>query len=140
VKPPGDPIEFDLARNRIFLLRALRLRCPQCGTGRMFRRWLYQLPRCSACGLDFDRGESDYFIGAYIVNLIVAELLVVVGMLVGMWLTWPDVPWNQLKWVLLPFVIVAPIVSFPFSKSFWLAIDLIHRPPTPDDYEIRKPL
>ncbi len=102
----------------------------------MFRRWLEQLPRCSACGIAFDRGESDYFIGAYIVNLIVAELFVVGGMLVGMYATWPAVPWNRMKWVLLPLVILAPLITYPFSKSIWLAIDLIYRPATPDDFVI----
>ena len=100
----------------------------------MFRNWFRQQPRCTACGLAFDRHEPDYFIGAYIVNLIVAELIVVGGMLVGMYATWPDVPWNTMKWVLLPIALVAPLATYPFSKSIWLAIDLIYRPATPTDF------
>lgn len=100
----------------------------------MFRRWLKQEPRCSHCGLIFDRGEHDYFIGAYLVNLIVAELAVVAGMLLGLYLTWPDVPWRTLKWVLLPFVVITPLITYPFSKSLWLAIDLIYRPAEPGDF------
>jgi uncharacterized protein (DUF983 family) len=100
----------------------------------MFRNWFRQHPRCMACDLSFDRHEPDYFIGAYIVNLIVAELIVVGGMLVGMYVTWPDVPWNTMKWVLLPIAVVAPLITYPFSKSIWLAIDLIYRPATPTDF------
>jgi uncharacterized protein (DUF983 family) len=103
----------------------------------MFRRWLRQEPGCSSCGLRFERGEHDYFIGAYLVNLIVAELAVVAGMLLGMYLTWPDVPWRTLKWVLLPFVVIAPLATYPFSKSLWLAIDLIYRPAEPQDFAER---
>ena len=67
-------------------------------------------------------------------NLIVAELAVVAGILLGMYLTWPDVPWDTLKWILLPFVAIAPLITYPFSKSLWLAIDLIYRPAEPGDF------
>lgn len=100
----------------------------------MFRRWLRQEPRCPSCRLRFERGEHDYFIGAYLVNLIVAELAVVAGLLLGISLTWPDVPWDTLKWLLLPFVVIAPLITYPFSKSLWLAIDLIYRPAEPADF------
>ena len=43
------------------LSRGLRLRCPRCGTGRIFRRaWTYsEYPECPACGLRFDpKGET----------------------------------------------------------------------------------
>jgi uncharacterized protein (DUF983 family) len=131
----SSPVELDLRRTGRFLLRALRLRCPQCGRGRMFEKWLKQLPRCSVCHLKFDRGEHDYFIGAYTINLIVAELAVVAGMLLGMYLTWPDVPWNTIKWMLLPLAIGLPLLTYPFSKSIWLAIDLIYQPARPEDFE-----
>jgi uncharacterized protein (DUF983 family) len=100
----------------------------------MFQRGFRPLPRCAACGLAFDRNESDYFIGAFIMNLIVAELIVVGGMLIGMYATWPDVPWNTMKWTLLPLAVLGPLITFPFSKSVWLAIDLIYRPATAEDF------
>jgi uncharacterized protein (DUF983 family) len=128
------PKELDLHRTTTYLARGFRLRCPHCGRGKMFRQWLRQLPHCSVCGLRFERGEHDYFIGAYLVNLIVAELAVVGGILVGMWLTWPDVPWRALKWTLLPVAVLAPLVTYPLSKSLWLAIDLIYRPAEPGDF------
>jgi uncharacterized protein (DUF983 family) len=133
----GTPPELDLGRTFTYIKRALRLRCPHCGLGRMYRRWLRQENRCSSCRLRFERGEHDYFIGAYLVNLIVAELAVVAGLLLGMFLTWPDVPWRTLKWVLLPFVVITPLITHPFSKSLWLAIDLIYRPAEPADFAER---
>lgn len=100
----------------------------------MFQGWFRQLPRCAACRLGFDRNESDFFIGAYIVNLIVAELIVVGGLVIGMYTTWPDVPWNSMKWTLLPLAVLGPLITVPFSKSIWLAIDLIYRPATGEDF------
>jgi uncharacterized protein (DUF983 family) len=128
------PPELDLRRALRFYLRALRLRCPNCGHGKMFDRWVVQRPVCDHCRIKFERGELDYFIGAYTINLIMSELVVVAGMLFGMWLTWPDVPWNPIKWILLPLVILFPLFTYPFSKSLWLGTDLIYRPPRPEDF------
>lgn len=100
----------------------------------MFDQWIKQRPRCTACGIRFDRGEGDYFIGAYTVNLIIAELAVVGGMVIGVLLTWPDVPWKLLPWVLLPLAIGFPLLTYPFSKALWLAIDLIYQPARMGDF------
>jgi uncharacterized protein (DUF983 family) len=91
-------------------------------------------PACVCCGLTFDRGEHDYFIGAYTLNLIVAELIVVSGIVAGMVLTWPDVPWQALMWGLLPLAVLAPVVTLPFARSLWLALDLKFRPAEPSDF------
>jgi uncharacterized protein (DUF983 family) len=116
------------------LARALRLRCPNCGASGMNVHWLKVKPHCSKCGLRFDRGEHDYFIGAYTINLIVAELIVVFALVVGMLITWPDVPWNKLMWGLLPLAIAAPMITLPFARSIWLALDLVFRPGEPNDF------
>jgi hypothetical protein len=31
-------------------------------------------------------------------------------------------------------MVLMPIAFYPFSKALWLAIDLIVRPPQPDDF------
>ena len=119
--------------------RALRLRCPNCGKGKMFRRWVVVIAACSACGLRFNRGEDDYFIGAYTLNLIIAELIVV-GAFVGVaFVMWPDVPWGKLPWALLPVAVLAPLITYPLSKSLWLGIDLLFRPPEPNDFTSSAP-
>ncbi|HEX9107986.1 MAG TPA: DUF983 domain-containing protein, partial [Longimicrobiales bacterium] len=78
--------------------RALRLRCPVCGRGRLFDGWTHLRTRCVSCGLILERGEEDYFIGAYLLNLIVAELIVVALMLIVLFATWPSVPWQGMLW------------------------------------------
>src|SRR4051794_36123645 len=47
--------------------------CPRCRQTRIFSRLLQMNPRCSACGLVFDR-EPGYFLGAMIVSYIVSVL------------------------------------------------------------------
>lgn len=114
--------------------RALRLRCPRCGAGKVTRRWLILRPACLSCGLRLDRGESDYWLGAMLFNLIAAETLFAAGLVTVLVLTWPDPPWATLQWGSVVAMIVAPLILFPFSKLLWLAFDLVFRPPTPKDF------
>ena len=52
-------------------LRALRLRCPRCGSGGILRQWFKMRDQCPTCGLALERGESsDFWIGAYVFNLV----------------------------------------------------------------------
>jgi hypothetical protein len=90
-------------------------------------------PACPGCQLILDRGAHDYFLGGYTVNFIAAELLIVLAGAVYIVVTWPDVPWKLITWSLALLMIVAPVVFYPFSKTLWLAADLILRPLTLKD-------
>ncbi len=132
--PPSFPpssTRFSWARLRTLTARALRLRCPNCGGGPVRASWLKRLPGCPVCGLRLDRGENDYFIGAYLLNLIVAEVLLFVGLLGVVALTWPDPPWDAIQYGGIALMIVAPLVTYPFTELLWLAFDLAFRPLTP---------
>ena len=117
-----------------YLWRALRLRCPHCGSGGLFRKWVVMRDSCPRCGLLLDRGERDYFIGAYTLNFIGAEVAIVLLALAVVLSTWPDVPWDRVQWGLVAFIIPFPVLTYPFSKTLWLAIDLGFRPPTLGDF------
>ena len=114
--------------------RALRRRCPRCGAGKITVRWMGLRPACPNCDLRLDRGESDYWLGAMLFNLIAAETLFAAGLVTVLVLTWPDPPWDALQWGSIAAMIVAPIILLPFSKLLWLAFDLVFRPPTPKDF------
>jgi uncharacterized protein (DUF983 family) len=118
----------------ISVWRALRLRCPRCGAGKVTVRWLGLRPACPSCALRLDRGESDYWLGAMLFNLIAAETLFAAGLVTVLVLTWPDPPWDALQWGSIIAMIVAPLILFPFTKLLWLAFDLVFRPPTPKDF------
>ena len=108
--------------------RAIRRRCPRCGTTGVWSSFLRIRPECPHCGLRFDRGESDYFYGAYLLNFVAAELVPVVVFVVALIVTWPSPPWNLLTAVTVVLAIVAPILLYPTTKGLWLALDLIFRP------------
>src|SRR5262249_1070299 len=39
--------------------RGISRRCPHCGRGRLFAGWGHHLPRCSICGLVYERNAGD---------------------------------------------------------------------------------
>jgi uncharacterized protein (DUF983 family) len=117
------------------LTRALRLRCPRCGIGRVMRSWFSLGEACAECGLRFERDErEDYWLGAYLLNFIVTEVafaLMLAGALIA---TWPDPPWTTLIWIGVLQMCVTPVLFYPFAKALWLAIDLVFRPVKPEDF------
>lgn len=117
--------------------RAVRLRCPVCGGGSLFRRWIHMQPVCPRCGLRTDRGEADYFIGGYTVNFVTAEVAAALAMLAVLLTTWPAVPWRLLLWGGVALMILLPIGFFPFSRTLWLGIDVTFRPPQESDFTAR---
>jgi len=117
--------------------RALLLRCPNCGRGGLFYGFFRMSVRCPNCGILLERGEPDYFIGAYTLNLIAVETLLAFAFLVVVWATWPNPPWNGLQYGGVALSIAGAVVCYPFAKTTWLAIDLIFRPPTREDFITR---
>lgn len=124
---------LSIARAAKLFARALRLRCPNCGRGRIFESWFRLRPTCPVCGLRTERGEEGYQVGSYMFNIIAAELIfaaIFVGVLVA---TWPDPPWTLLEFGGIALMIVAPFAFFPFSKTLFLAFDLVFRPAAHDE-------
>jgi hypothetical protein len=57
----------------------------------------------------------------------------VVGFLVA---TWPDPPWQLVQATTLALMLVVPVAFFPYSKTLFLAFDLMVRPPTEEDFAV----
>ena len=117
--------------------RALLLRCPNCGGGHLFSGFFNMKERCPTCGILLERGESDYFIGAYTLNLIAVEILLAGAFLVVVLLTLPNPPWNALQYGGVILSILGAVFCYPFAKTTWLAVDLIFRPPHREDFITR---
>ena len=111
------------------VMRALRLRCPRCGGSGIWRSWFRMKHACPTCGQVFERGEShDFFIGAYLINLVVAESTAVVVAAV-MWIALGSrVSFNVLWGASMILAVVMPVTFYPFSRELWLAFDLYFRP------------
>jgi uncharacterized protein (DUF983 family) len=116
------------------MARGLGRRCPLCGARGLFRRWVEPHSACPRCQLKLDRGEADFFLGAYTLNFVTVQLVLVGFLLLAVRLTWPAVPWRLLFWGGALIVIATPIAFYPISRTLWLAIDLTMRPPTRQDF------
>jgi uncharacterized protein (DUF983 family) len=127
--------EMSVSRALKLLGRGIRLRCPNCGEGRILQSWFHLKPHCPVCGLRTDRGEEDFFLGGMMWNIVFSEgVLLVMGLIVGI-VTWPDVPWTLMQWVGIALMAITPFLLYPFSLGFWLANDIWIRPVTPEELE-----
>ena len=115
------------------LWRGARRKCPRCGAGHVFRNWFNMVDRCPRCALRFDR-ESDFWLGAYVINLAVTEGLLVVALLAYVFraVSDPTTPSAPVLVTALVFAIGAPIAFVPFSRTIWAAVDLAMRPVPPE--------
>jgi uncharacterized protein (DUF983 family) len=111
--------------------RALRLRCPRCGAPGMWPSWLKMAPRCTTCGLVFDRGEADHWLGAFAVNWVAGEGVAAVVAIVVLAIWWPNAIPGMAVGIAL--ALLMPLLFFPFSRTIWLAFDLHFRPVEPGD-------
>lgn len=81
--------------------------------------------RCPRCDLDLQR-EQGYYVGAMTVNIGVAELVTALALVVAIIFTWPSLPVVPLIVGGVALNIALPILFYPFSKTIWLAFDLMY--------------
>jgi uncharacterized protein (DUF983 family) len=120
-------------RAAILVWRAVRLRCPNCGGKGIFTSWFRMRPRCPTCGLRLERGEQGYVVGSYMFNIVASELVwaaIFVGILFA---TWPSPPWTLLEIGGGILMVALPFLFYPFSKTLFLAFDLLFNPVRPED-------
>lgn len=84
-----------------------------------------------------ERGEQGYQVGSYMFNIVAAELIFAAIFLGVLLLTWPDPPWDALLFGGMALMVVVPFLFFPFSKTLFLAFDLVFRPPSPNEFVTR---
>lgn len=109
-----------MSRYLTLVWRALLLRCPYCGRGRLFRRWFAMHNECPACGVSLTR-EPGFYLGSIYFNYGLTALVVAIA--------YPVLLFNGLAgeqvllWSSLVFVIVFPILFFRHARSLWLGFD-----------------
>jgi len=113
----------------------LRLRCPICGKGKLFRGYFDSPERCPSCGYFFMR-ESGYFLPHVPIGYAFT-----VAISLG---TWPVLYYifgiRNAAVTLTTMIAVAVIFGVWFirySKALWLALDLKLNPPSSEDFESR---
>jgi uncharacterized protein (DUF983 family) len=111
----------------VMLWRGLRLRCPNCGRGHLFRRGYTMYERCPVCGWRFER-EEGYWTGAIAVNLVVTEFCVTVAVVA---MAVAGVPLFTMLVLGLPATVALPLLFYWHAKSLWMSIDFILHPVEP---------
>lgn len=115
-----EPHVGDRPPLEILIGRALRLRCPRCGRGRLFAGWFTMPERCGECRLRFERAPG-YFLGSTYINYgLTAAILTVAYMLLHFGF---GIANRQLVWPLTVFCVLFPLASFRYARSLWLALD-----------------
>ena len=104
----------------------LRLRCPRCRTGPVFRSLLRMNDPCPHCGLVFER-EEGYFLGAMYVSYALGGVLVAAAYFAAAWL-WPGL--DSLTLCLLLMAAYLPLMPlvYRYSRVIWLHLDRIVSP------------
>ena len=87
------------------LWRGFKSRCPSCGEGRLFGRFLKVTDRCAACGEVMSHHRADDF-PAYLVIIIVGHVLVPAALIVEVAYS-PPLWLHALLW--LPFTAIAAV-------------------------------
>ena len=111
--PYRPPIETLLGRG-------LRLRCPRCGSGRLFRGWFSMYERCSNCHLKYERAPG-YFLGSAYINYgLTAVSLTIMYMTLRFGVGFSN---RQLAVPLGLFCVLFPLFTFRYARGIWLAMD-----------------
>jgi uncharacterized protein (DUF983 family) len=113
----------------VTMRRAITRRCPYCASPGIYESYFALRERCPRCNVRFER-EEGYFLGAYALNLIVAEFLGLGLAIILIFQT--DLRDFHLIWqevIAVGLAITFPVALFPFSRTVWIAIDLVFHPP-----------
>jgi len=99
----------------------LRLRCPRCRIGAMFRARFVMNDPCPECGLIFQR-EEGYFLGAMYASYILSIALIVPLFLLVL-LLWPGV--HILLAATVALIAYLPFIPavFRYSRALWIYFD-----------------
>ena len=112
----------------------MRRRCPRCGGRGIFSSWLKLRERCPTCGYRFER-EEGFFTGVYLVNYAFVAVAIVVEVFV--YLIYANAQEGEVTvgpgilLIGLATALVLPLITYPFAKAAWAAIDLAMRPLEP---------
>jgi Protein of unknown function (DUF983) len=82
-------------------------------------------PSCALCGLSFERAQG-YWVGAIYLNY-AATVVIALGGALSLW-GLAGISTAAQLWLWLPFVGIFPLWFFRYSRSLWLAVELLLNP------------
>lgn len=95
----------------------LRLRCPNCGEGRIFTGLFSMNKTCPVCGVRFERQEGES-VGAMYIALVAVELLTVGGFFLAHALFSPPPLPHLIFWVVVNVVFL--VLFYRHARSLWI--------------------
>lgn len=95
------------------ILNGVRLKCPHCGEGRMFRAYLKVADTCDHCGEELNLHRADDG-PPYIAIMIVGHLLV--GIMLHMEIAMQVNPLTYL-YTMVPLAVILPLAMLPSIKG-----------------------
>jgi len=116
------------------IARGLRLRCPACGQGPIFRGYFAMNDRCGVCGRRFNRAPG-YLLGSIYINYGVTALLVVIAYF-SLYFT-DALRGTPLLVLLTAFSVLFPLWFFRYARALWIAFDE-RWDPWPNEEEARE--
>ena len=104
------------------LMRGMRCRCPRCGEGPIFRKWLKPVDACPHCALDLTGQRADDF-PAYIAMFVTGHLLAPVLILLA-----GDYDLSPLKVfaIIVPLAVAMMVTMLQPSKGAVIALQWCH--------------
>jgi uncharacterized protein (DUF983 family) len=110
------PARFPEGYWRVAIWRGLRLRCPVCGVGRIFRTFFTMYDRCPSCGVGFAR-EHGQWVGSLDINTFLCAFLLMIGVAVApLW----SLRTSLIVWCSA--AVLVPLATFRFVRGVWTAI------------------
>jgi uncharacterized protein (DUF983 family) len=100
--------------------RSLRLRCPRCGGGKLFRSYFRMNAECPQCKLRYERAPG-YFLGSMYINYGLTTLLMTVAYVALVF--GAGLSNREVLAPLLVFVVLFPVAWFRHARSLWLGMD-----------------
>ncbi|WP_397571517.1 DUF983 domain-containing protein [Schlesneria sp. T3-172] len=100
--------------------RALRLRCPRCGVGPLFKSLLVMHSHCPHCSLKYERAPG-YFLGSTYLNygfMVITMTSAYMALHYG-----AHISNKALTVPLLIYCLIMPLILFRYARAWWLAAD-----------------
>lgn len=95
------------------ILRGLMCRCPNCGRGWLFRRYVEQVANCAVCSEPLARYQVGLFLPLVVVTVVI---LIIAFVMLEMEISGSGNPQVYL-WVLVPLSVIVPLIILPSCKG-----------------------
>ena len=112
-----------LTSTEVVLKYGLRCRCPECGTGRLFKGFLTLAPKCEVCGLDYsfaDPADGPAFF-----------VMMIMGVPATAFGVWFELAFEPAVWLhlvtTLPFMLLTCVPPIRPLKGMLVASQYVHK-------------